>query len=210
MATKTAQAKVGQKVLKQSKIYAVGEEFGQKLRNEDTAKEDIPTLRQLSAKQIAQQAEKDIQQELKLLQTMKAEQVIKQKKDEEQIKRLMQDYPEDWLFHYHELMYKEEKQALKKAGNTSVGAKPDQLMFISPAKKDIAPKKQTAKLEIYKGTIDIEDLKNMTVDQFKQEKEIIKHNPGFAATIGSYSDDTNRVSVSNGGACGKSSGGITI
>jgi len=29
----------------------------------------------------------------------------------------MNDYPDDWLGHYNELMHKEEKQALKKQSN---------------------------------------------------------------------------------------------
>ena len=45
----------------------------------------------------------------------------KQRKDEEQLQKLMKEYPDDWLFHYHELMSKEEKLLNAKKG----GQKPN-------------------------------------------------------------------------------------
>lgn len=57
--------------------------------------------------------------EQKILANLKQELAAKQKKDEEQIKRLMSEYPNDWLYHYHELMAKEEKQGSKKPGSAS-------------------------------------------------------------------------------------------
>lgn len=48
---------------------------------------------------------------------MKAELETKKKRDDDQMKRLMAEYPEDWLFHYYELMTKEQKHASKKLSN---------------------------------------------------------------------------------------------
>jgi hypothetical protein len=78
----------------------------------------------------------------------------------------MSEYKEDWLFHYHELMAKEEKHASKKLNQNANKVPANGILF----GKELTPqKKQTVKLIPHRGTIDIADLKNMTFEEFKRD-----------------------------------------
>lgn len=87
----------------------------------------------------------------------------KQRKDEEQLQKLMKEYPNDWLFHYHELMSKEEKQLNAKKGNAKAG---NTFWSNTPGKKATPPPSTELALESLSGSIDIADLKSITFAQY--------------------------------------------